>query len=85
MVSVLPPSSRLSERRSARAAAIIRKRIHAVVRVKPMVFRGKNGIHQRLGEVLVTNQATLRAACAKEGGDGLGLKPVGLQGGHIVE
>ena len=56
------------------------ERIHAVVRVEPMVFGGENGIHQRLGEVLVTNQATLRAACAKEGGDGFGLKPVGLQG-----
>ena len=61
------------------------ERIHAMVRVKPMVFGGENGVHQRLGEVLVTNQATLGAACAKEGGDGLGLKPVGLKGGHIVE
>jgi hypothetical protein len=34
---------------------------------------------------LVTNQATLRAACAKEGRDGFGLKPVRLHGGHAVE
>ena len=50
-----------------------------------MVLRGENGIHQRLGEVLVTNQVTLRAAGAKEGGDGFGLKPVGLKGSHFVE
>src|SRR5271157_572754 len=61
------------------------ERIHAVVRVKSMVFGSENGIHQRLGEVLVMNQMTLGAAGAKEGGDGFGLKPVALQGGHIVE
>ena len=59
--------------------------IHAVVGVKPMVFGGENGVHQRLGEVLVTNQMALRAAGAKEGCHRLGLKPVGLQVGHIVE
>jgi hypothetical protein len=50
-----------------------------------MVLGSENGIHERLGEVLVTNQATLRAACAKEGRDGFGLKPVRFQRGHAVE
>ena len=61
------------------------ERIHAMVRVKPVVLRGKNGVHQRLGEVLVTNQATLGAGRSKESSDGFGFEPVGLQGGHIIE